>query len=101
MTPALIAVLALIGATGDSLIKRAASGRDMRWLAAGVAVYAASALGWFVVMRRARLTYVAAVYSATSVLALLAAGCLLFSERLTVRGALAAALAVGAVLLAE
>ena len=81
----LVFVLALVGVTADSLIKKAAVGESQMWspwLIAGLLIYALTAFGWFVVMKTMKLSSIGLYYSLSTALFLVLAGFLFFGERM-------------------
>ena|ERR1700722_4542673 len=77
---AMICVLAVIGAVGDSCVKCAVSGP--RWLClAGAAIYGAMALGWFEVFKYRPMATSAALYGVVTALILAILGTAAFGER--------------------
>jgi multidrug transporter EmrE-like cation transporter len=80
-----IVVLGAVGVLGDIFIKRAASSGhqvDLRFFAAGLGVYAATALGWLLVMKSVKLATIGPVYALSTTLLLTFAGVAIFGERL-------------------
>ena len=80
-----IVLLGAVGVLGDIFIKRAASAGqqiDVRYFAAGLGVYAVTALGWLIVMKSVKLATIGPVYALSTTLLLTFAGVAVFGERL-------------------
>jgi drug/metabolite transporter (DMT)-like permease len=105
MTPSQQAVVvaslvSLIGVGADGLLKAASQhphGVLNRWLAGGLLLTFAFALGWLVLMRHMKLATAGALYAVTSTLLLAIVGVVFFQERLSANEVAGIAFAVGAV----
>jgi drug/metabolite transporter (DMT)-like permease len=80
----LIILVTSVGVLGDFFIKLAGVDKatHWRWLALGTVLYAATAIGWFRVMKHVSLSALGAIYALTTVLLLVAIGVAYFHERL-------------------
>lgn len=77
--------LSLITVLGDSFVKKASllqKYSGLRWLVAGSLIYALTAFGWFLVMRRMKLSTAAVVYSISVVIFLSLISVFYFKEKL-------------------
>jgi small multidrug resistance pump len=88
----------------DYLLKLASLRADWFWswqFAAGAALYAASAIGWVLAMRRLTLAGIGVAYSASTILLLTALGALAFREPISGRDMLGVAFAIAAIALMD
>jgi undecaprenyl phosphate-alpha-L-ara4N flippase subunit ArnF len=95
-------ITALVVIAGDIILKIAADGARpmLSWLVAGgAAIYALSALFWFLAMRQVTLAQAGVAYSMLTLLALCAIGVLWFGERLYLREYIGIACALAAMVL--
>lgn len=90
MTETRIAILIVIGFSAltvlaDVLIKKAADQNTILggFFAAGAAVYALSAFGWFYALRSLNLATLGGIYSLSTVVMIALAGVVFFNEKLT------------------
>ncbi len=85
--PYVVAVLmSVLGVVGDYFLKLASADAlqvNVKLLALGVLIYAATALGWFYALAHLKLAVVGVVYSVSTVLLLTLLGALYFREHLS------------------
>src|SRR5947209_3255692 len=93
-------ILSAIGVVADVLIKQATrSGNHATALViAGAGVYAGTALGWYILMKRLSLTAIGGLYPAATLCLLVIAGAI-FGERVTIRDAVGLVFVVAAIVL--
>jgi small multidrug resistance pump len=94
-------LLSIIGVVGDICVKRAAVGQtaNARYFVGGLAVYAATAFGWLLVMRVMKLADVGATYAVATTTFSAVAGMVFFGERLSMREVAGTALAIVSIVL--
>lgn len=89
--------LSLITVLGDSFVKHASlQSRFMgwKWLLLGALIYGATAVGWFFVMRKIKLSTVGALYSISIIIFLTLVGVFYFKEKISVLEIFGIALAI-------
>jgi drug/metabolite transporter (DMT)-like permease len=96
-----LVTIALTGAgiTADYFIKRSVLSNNHGFLAIGAAIYAASALGWALVMENTALATIGVWYSTMIVVLLAALGYFVFHEALTLKQSIGIACAIAAIIL--
>ncbi|MBI5467456.1 MAG: transporter [Candidatus Kerfeldbacteria bacterium] len=103
MSPVLVvALLAVAGVIGDYFIKLAGHGPryiDTKWFVLGLVIYAATAFGWFWVMKHIKLSSLGVIYSLTTVLLLVGIGIFVFHEKMNVYEIIGTIGAIGSVVL--
>ena len=98
----LIFFLSGVGVVGDVFLKLAGNGHQgmgVKWFVLGTIVYAATAVGWFYVLRHVKLSSVGVIYALASVLILVAVGVTFFHERLSLTEVIGVVAAIVAVVL--
>lgn len=78
--------LSIVTVVGDIFIKEASLQKNFsgwKYLAIGAAIWAATALGWFYLMRREELSILGALYSITIVMSLFLLGAFFYKEHIT------------------
>jgi len=85
---ALIATIALslVGVAGDFFIKLAGDGKkyiELKWFFVGFCIYAATAFGWFFVMKHLKLSTLGVVYAISTILFITMVGVLYYNESLS------------------
>lgn len=86
--------LSAVTVFADALIKHASQHRSSWALVAGAVIYGLTAVGWYFVMGRLRLSTVGAVYAITCVVLLTLTSIVWFREQLSAFEALALVLAI-------
>lgn len=97
-----VELMCLIGVAADYFFKVAGSGEEfILWkpFLLGTAIYAATGIGWFLVMKYLTLTQVGVLYSVSMVLLLSAMGVVIFKEDLGTREVIGIALAIASIFL--
>ncbi len=97
-----IILLSLAGVIGDFFIKLAGNGSkymEAKWFVLGALVYAATAFGWFYVMKHIKLSSLGVIYSLSTVLLLVALGVFYFHEKLNVYEILGISAAIVSIIL--
>ncbi|MDO8538713.1 MAG: transporter [archaeon] len=82
-----IVLLSLIGVIGDFFIKLSGVGPkfvELKWFVLGFIIYAATAFGWFFVMKNVKLSTLGVFYAVSTVIFLVAVGVFYFKEQLNV-----------------
>jgi drug/metabolite transporter (DMT)-like permease len=75
-----------VGVAGDFFIKLAGAGKkyiELRWFFVGFCIYAATAFGWFFVMKHLKLSTLGVVYAISTVLFITAVGVFYYKESLS------------------
>jgi len=79
--------LALVGVAGDFFVKLAGSGSKylvIKWLIIGALIYGSTAIGWFYVYKRIKLSTSSVFYAISTVLFLTCVSVFYFKEKLNV-----------------
>jgi small multidrug resistance pump len=97
----LIVLATSIGVLGDFFIKLAGTGRaaNIKWLAIGTLLYAATAIVWYRVMKHVTLSALGAIYAITTILLLVAIGVGVFHEKLNTVEVIGIGLALASIVL--
>jgi len=90
-------LLGVFGCAADVCVKKAANGHGMHWAVVGASVYALGTFGWVRAMRLGKLSTVAPLYASVIVCLTVAAGLVVFGEKLRGRDFVGIALAVSAI----
>ncbi|OCX60983.1 hypothetical protein BFP70_16080 [Thioclava sp. SK-1] len=96
----ILVIIVVLTVVGDYALKLAAGKTQpfiSMWFVSGAVLYAATAMGWVMLMQTHNLAQIGALYSSVTILALTAVGYFAFGETLTVKqccGLIAALLAV-------
>lgn len=103
MNPILLIVfLSGVGVLGDVFLKLAGNGHrpmDVKWFVLGTLVYAATAVGWFYVIKHIKLSSLGVIYALSSVLLLVFVGVIFFRERLNLTEVIGVVAAIVSVVL--
>ncbi len=94
--------LALVGVLADSFIKASGAGvKFINWwiFVIGLLIYAATAFGWFFVMKNVKLSTLGSFYAITTVLALAFVSVFYFKESLSIYELVGIFLAIGSLIL--
>ncbi len=80
-----VILLSAMGAIGDSFIKLSGAGKifmDVKWFIVGFVIYAATAFGWFFVMKNIKLSTLGVFYAVSTIIFLIIVGVFYFKEPL-------------------
>ena len=92
-----LGIVTTVTLLGDYFLKMAADtadGMKTGWFAAGVAIYALLAIGWYCLMKGNSLAAISVMFSASTILLLSALGYFVFKEQFGMRESLGVSLAV-------
>jgi drug/metabolite transporter (DMT)-like permease len=95
-------ILSMITALGDFFVKKASlqsRAEGMIWLIAGSVIYAATAFGWYFILKRMKLSTAVVIFSASLILFVVFISIFYFKEKLTVTEILGVFLAIMSVCL--
>ncbi len=83
---AVAVLMSILGVIGDYFLRIAGDGQhyvEWKWFAAGILLYALTAIGWFYAFKHMQLAMVGVVYSLTTIVLLTLLGTLYFHEKLS------------------
>ncbi|OGZ18295.1 MAG: hypothetical protein A2V72_00815 [Candidatus Nealsonbacteria bacterium RBG_13_37_56] len=95
-------ILALVGVIGDFFIKLAGEGKkfiELKWFIIGFLIYAATAFGWFFVMKNIKLSTLSVFYAVSTVLFLTLISVFYFKEPLNIYEIIGIILAITSIVL--